>query len=192
MLERARRGLSFANVMSVLAVFIALGAGAYAALGKNSVGARQIKTEAVRAQEIKDGRVGSPELAEGAVGSGKLADGAVRGPKLATDAITADKIEDGSLHGDDIGEAEYFNFGADIGTVPAQTCDKSFVTGLPNDARDHLVLTPSHNDVTSFHLNYTAEWSDVPGEMVITTCNVSPTSVDDGTTHFNLLVLNAQ
>lgn len=182
MLQLARRGLSFANVMSVIAVFIALGAGAYASLGKNSVGSRQIKTGAVRAPEIKDGAVRAPEIK----------DGAVAGTELAGDAVSAREVEDGSLNGSDIGEAAYFNFAANVGSVSGQICAKTFVTGLPNDARDHLVLTPSHADVTSYYLTYSAEWSDTPGEMVLTTCNVGTGTVDDEITHFNLLVIDAQ
>lgn len=172
MLQRVKRGLSFANVMSVIAVFIALSAGAYAALGKDSVGARQIKANAVRPAEIKDG--------------------AVRGPEIKDGAVTASEVKDGSLTGADVGEASFFNFAANIGSVPAQTCNKAFVTGLPNDARDHLVLTPSHEDVNSYYLTYSAEWSTNPGEMVLTTCNVSASPVDDEVTHFNLLVIDAQ
>src|SRR5215212_2700302 len=49
MLERIRAQLSYANVMSTIAVFIVLGGGAYAAtkLPKNSVGTKQIKNGAV-------------------------------------------------------------------------------------------------------------------------------------------------
>ena len=45
-MERLRNSVSYANVMATIAVFLALGGGAYAALRlpKNSVGTRQIKT----------------------------------------------------------------------------------------------------------------------------------------------------
>jgi hypothetical protein len=48
--------LTFANVMSVTAVFIALGGSAVAVtqLPKDSVGTRQIKDGAVRSAEVKD------------------------------------------------------------------------------------------------------------------------------------------
>jgi hypothetical protein len=46
-MQRLRQRLSFANVMSVLAVFIALGgSGCYAALSKNSVGSKKNVAEA--------------------------------------------------------------------------------------------------------------------------------------------------
>lgn len=135
MLQRARLRLSFANVMSVIALFIALGSGAYAALGKNSVGARQIKAAAVRGSEIKDGAVRGTEIKDGSVVGADLADGGVTGAKLTGGAVTAGKVEDGSLTGADVGEAAFFNFAANIGSVSAQVCAKTFVTGLPDDAR---------------------------------------------------------
>jgi hypothetical protein len=57
MLRKLRSRLSYANVMSSIAVFIVLGGSAYAAtkLPKNSVGASQIKTGGVGSSEVKDG-----------------------------------------------------------------------------------------------------------------------------------------
>jgi len=54
-----RRHLTYANVMSTLAVFVVLGGGAYAAtqLPKNSVGPKQLKSNAVTAAKIKKNAV---------------------------------------------------------------------------------------------------------------------------------------
>ncbi len=53
-----RPKLSFANVVSVLALFVALGGSAYAFhLGKNSVGPKQLKKNAVTTAKIKDGAI---------------------------------------------------------------------------------------------------------------------------------------
>ena len=51
-----RSHLSFANVLSVLALFIALGGGAYAAavLPRNSVGPRQLQKGSVTSAKVKD------------------------------------------------------------------------------------------------------------------------------------------
>jgi hypothetical protein len=48
--------MRYANVMSTIAVFVALGGTGYAALKlpRNSVGAKQIRTAAVRSAEVKD------------------------------------------------------------------------------------------------------------------------------------------
>ena len=62
----ARERLTFANVMSVTAVFIALGGSAWA-LTRNSVGPRQIKPDAVRSSDIKENAVKSPHVANGSL-----------------------------------------------------------------------------------------------------------------------------
>jgi hypothetical protein len=57
MLRTLRSHLSYANVMSTIAVFIVLGGGAYAAvkLPKNSVGTKQLKNGAVTKQKLARG-----------------------------------------------------------------------------------------------------------------------------------------
>jgi hypothetical protein len=82
--QRFRSHLSFANVVSVMALFVALGGASYAAvsLPRNSVGPKQIKRRAVRGRHINDN--------------------AVSGSKIQPDAITGDKVKDGSLGSFDI------------------------------------------------------------------------------------------
>jgi hypothetical protein len=69
-----RRRLTFSNVVSFLALFVALSAGSYAAikLPANSVGAKQLKSKAVTSS------------------------------KLAANAVDASKVKDGSLTGADL------------------------------------------------------------------------------------------
>lgn len=74
-MKQIRKRLTYANVMSTLAVFIALGlSGAYAAekLAKNSVGAKQLKKNAVTAAKLKAGAVGTAKLKDGAVTGAKV------------------------------------------------------------------------------------------------------------------------
>jgi hypothetical protein len=58
-MKRLRPRLTYANVIATLALFLALGGGAYAAvqLPKNSVGAKQLKNNAVSSAKIKNGAV---------------------------------------------------------------------------------------------------------------------------------------
>ena len=68
MFNRIRGGLSFANIMSLVAVSIALGGTSYAAsLANNSVGSAQIKTGAVK----------NSDLGASAVTSGKVRNGSL-------------------------------------------------------------------------------------------------------------------
>jgi len=120
-----RTRLTYANVMSTLAVFLVLGGGAAVAatqLGKNTVGTKQLKKNAVTGAKIKNGSVNSAkvadgsltgtDLADGSIGSGdianaaiataKLADGAVGTAKLGDNAVNSAKVQDKSLKGGDI------------------------------------------------------------------------------------------
>ena len=66
----ARRIAAFLrnNVLGLIAIFIALAAGAYAAgLPKNSVKSKQIKAGAVKNAELADNAVTSPKVADGSL-----------------------------------------------------------------------------------------------------------------------------
>ena len=56
MFSKLRSGLTYANVMATVAVFLALGGGAYAAfkLPKGSVGSKQLKADAVTSSKVKN------------------------------------------------------------------------------------------------------------------------------------------
>ena len=68
MLRRIRSGFTYANAMATVAVFIALGAGAYAAgLGKNSVKSKQIKNGSVKGTDIHADAITSPKVKNGSL-----------------------------------------------------------------------------------------------------------------------------
>jgi len=104
LLQRARRRLTFANVTSAIALFIALGGTSYAALQlpANSVSAREIRTGAVGKSEVRTGGVGSSEVRTGAIRASEIRSdavreaeiraNAVRGEEIATDAVGAEEI----------------------------------------------------------------------------------------------------
>jgi len=89
--QQIRKRLSYANVMSSLAVFLVLGGGAaYAAqkigsseLKGGAVTTAKIKRNAVTAAKIKANAITTAKIAKGAVTNGRLADGAVSLEKLA-------------------------------------------------------------------------------------------------------------
>ncbi len=102
-----RSHLSFANLVSLIALFVALGGTTYAAvtLPKNSVGARQIKKNGVRAAEINRNAVGASELRSNAVASGDIADNGVGGADLADNSVGAGELADNSVGAGEIGDA---------------------------------------------------------------------------------------
>lgn len=89
MFARVRSALTYANVMATVAVFLALGGGAYAAvkLPKNSVGASQIKKNAVTSTKVKNGSLKKGDFAAGQLPAGALGPAGpagARGPAGAT------------------------------------------------------------------------------------------------------------
>lgn len=70
-----RERLNFANVMSCIAVFVALG-GSALALKANSVGSRAIKNEAVKGRDVKNESLKGIDLETNAVGSREIEEAA--------------------------------------------------------------------------------------------------------------------
>lgn len=62
-----RRHLSFANVTSLLALFIALGGTSYA-VAINSIGTKQIKNNSVRSSDVRNGTLSSRDVKRGSLG----------------------------------------------------------------------------------------------------------------------------
>jgi len=91
MRSRVRAALSYSNVMSTLALMLALGGTSYAAigLGKSSVTSRNIARGAVTSAKIKNGAVTSAKLAHGAVTAVAVKAGSLLGSDLAPGAIPA-------------------------------------------------------------------------------------------------------
>ena len=88
-MQRIRGKLSFANVMSMTAVMIALGGTSYAAikLPNNSVGSSQIKTGAVKNSDLGSSSVTSAKVKNGALLAQDFEAGQIpAGPQGATGA----------------------------------------------------------------------------------------------------------
>jgi hypothetical protein len=75
-MDRIRRHLSFANVVSVLALFIALGGTAWG-LAKNSVGSKQIRNGSVKKVDLHKHAVTHAKVAKNAIGTNNVRDGSL-------------------------------------------------------------------------------------------------------------------
>lgn len=75
-MNRTRGKITYANVVSTLALFLVLAGGtAFAAkemLPKNSVGAKQLKKEAVTGAKIKNGAITGPKIAAGTISGSNI------------------------------------------------------------------------------------------------------------------------
>jgi hypothetical protein len=132
MFKRLRGRMTYANVASSIALFVAVSTGgAYAA---NTVGSADIIDDSILSQDVNNGTLASIDLADNSVltakiaafavtnsdlapnsvGTGKIADGAVQttdvlanaitNAKIAPDAVTSPKIADGNVLTDDLAD----------------------------------------------------------------------------------------
>lgn len=101
-----RSKLTFANTVSLIALFAALGGTGYAAtqLSRNSVGPVQIKKNAVRAADV----------ARGAIGASEIRRNAVRSSEIRTGAVGASEVADGTLTAAEFGAGRVVGLNADL------------------------------------------------------------------------------
>lgn len=99
-MKNLRPRLTYANVMSSIAVFLLLGGGAAIAaknaLPKKSVGPKQLKRNAVTTAKLKKNAVSTAKIRNAAVTTAKLRDGAVNGAKVADGSIGGAEINSAS------------------------------------------------------------------------------------------------
>jgi len=95
-------------MVTILAFIVLGGGGAFAALGKNTIGTPQLKKnavkvgkigpEAVKAGKLAKNAVATNRLREGVVSTGKLGNLAVTGAKIAPNAITDTTIANNAVN----------------------------------------------------------------------------------------------
>jgi hypothetical protein len=103
MRQKLRPRLTFANVVSMIALFVALGGtGAWAT------------HEAIFSSDIVDGEVKAPDLANLGVTNPKLSSNSVRTGKVLDNNLQGIDIQDNSLTGNDVNEGT-------LGPVPSAT-----------------------------------------------------------------------
>jgi hypothetical protein len=101
-LRSVRSTLSYANVMATIAVFVALGGGAYAlTIPSNSIGSKQIKKNAVKSSEIKKNAVDSSEIEKNSVHSSEIEKNAVGSSEIKGSSVRSGEVEDFSLVAND-------------------------------------------------------------------------------------------
>src|SRR5687768_5785055 len=111
--DAVSRKLSYANVMSTLAVFLALGGGGFAiaaAVKKNSVKSPQVKNESLTNKDLKNGKaVGSDEVIDETLGAGDLGSASVGSDEIADGAVGSAEVADGAIQAADLAGDEPFH-----------------------------------------------------------------------------------
>ncbi len=85
-----RQRLTYANVVSTIALFLVLTGGVVYAASK--IGTKDIQRQAVTKKKLAPGAVKNGKLADGAVATAKLADAAVTNAKVKDDSIEPSKL----------------------------------------------------------------------------------------------------
>jgi hypothetical protein len=161
--KQIRKRLTYANVMSSIAVFLILGgATAFAAkkfgannLKANSVTTAKIKKNAVTAKKIKKDAVTTAKIKNGAVTAAKIAAGAVGTSQLANNAVSSEKIGAGAVGNSQTQLVKVFKAGAvpaigeeetsprvELGSVgPFHFYGKCFKNGVNIEEKTYIELT---------------------------------------------------
>ena len=211
MLRKLRRRLTYANVMSTLAVSLALAGGgtAVALSGSNTVFSDDIANDNFNSQsegqgglvasDLRAGSVGSSEVANGtlkaedyglgSVSGARIQDNNVTGLDIAEGAVFGGDIRDFALNDEDVGQATLVDFALNIGSLNAGDCEGLGISQVAQPG-DHMLLTPA--DDAHFAFDYRVFYNTNAGLPVVEACNRSGITRDDGTTHFSLLVFDAQ
>jgi hypothetical protein len=147
-MKRLKSHLSYANVMSSIAVFLLLGGATALAAKKNTqkVGTTQLKASAVTTNKIKNGAVANSKLAAGAVSTDKLADGSVVNSKIADGSVTNSKLGADSVTGDKVNEAT-------LGEVPAANSGNPYAFAKVNS--NGVVDAANAKGITSPNVSHT-------------------------------------
>jgi hypothetical protein len=98
--------LSYANVTSTLALFIAIsGATAFAAskLPDRSVGEFQLRPGAVTAEKIRKNAVTAPKIKAEAIKQGKIANGSITAAKLTLGSVSNGSLQEGVVTNSKLG-----------------------------------------------------------------------------------------
>lgn len=94
-MQRIRQRLTYANVVSTLALFLVLtGGAAYAA---KKIGSHELRGGAVTTAKIKRNAVTRSKIKAGAISAAKIANGAVTNARLANGSVSLEKLAPGFI-----------------------------------------------------------------------------------------------
>src|SRR4051812_15136186 len=166
-----RERLGYANVVATIALFVALGGGAYAVgIGKNSVKSKHIKDGEVRSSDVQDGGIAAADVAADAFGAGQVDEAALgqvpsaRAAESAGRAATADRATsaanaDNSETLDGIDSTEFVNGSANFGSGTAPIDDAetgASVLAIPGIGTVEMDCRPSVPFNAAFRLRNTS------------------------------------
>jgi hypothetical protein len=195
---KPRSRLSYANVVSTLALVLVLGGGsAYAA---NTIGSRDIIDGSIKSADLKDGKIKSVDIGADQVTGALIEPGAVLGPDLGSNAVDGSKVLDGTittadLAGDAVTSAKVTDnsigladlVGTDVttlvtvaaGFIPTGHCTNFQVTAGGAVAGQSVVVSTDAGleDGVVIH----AQGAMLNGHVLVDICNFTGHAMDDFT-----------
>jgi len=184
-----KRRPSFATVVALLALFIALGGPAEAQklLGRGDVNSRVVKDRSLTTRDLSrrtvrelrttpNGSITEAKIRNGAVTPGKLAAGAVGTGAIAGGAVGGAQIADGSISAADLGRF-WGRFRSTIGPIEAGECWSGEPAGLPPelagvDISNDLILVQPDDRWAERRVTFNVRASSTRGRFVLAACNV--------------------
>jgi hypothetical protein len=212
-----KRRPSFAVVVALLALFVALGGPAEAQrlLGKGSVTSKAVKDRTLKLRDLSrravsrlrtapnntiteaklaNGAVTPGKLATGAVGTAALADRSIGAVDLAANSVGAGQVADGSLQAPDLARF-WGRFSVQVPAIAPDACWSGEPTGLaPEQAgadisQDVVLVTPDARWPED-RLSFTVRSSSLPSRFVLAACNRVGASVDAFEAGFRYLIID--
>jgi hypothetical protein len=187
-MKHLKRQLTPANVLSCVALFVALSGAAYAAtaalpkksvktrhLAKGVVTTQKLRNGAVTAAKLRNGAVIGAKIAPGAVGSSQLADGGVRSADLGGGVVTTQKLKNGAVTGEKIANGAVTNSKLGTDSVTAGKIQEGAVTASK--------LAPGFNSQLVKNVSFVTKTSGVipiSSETVTAECPAGKQAIGGG------------
>jgi hypothetical protein len=154
-LRRVRRHLTFANIASGIALFVALGGGTAVALsGANTVFSDDIVNDQVFSADVRNdslsgGGLAAADLRAGSVATSEVADNSLGAVDLAPGSVGASEVTDSSLTGTDIVNGSLGP--TEFGTIPAARADNSATQTIAASTPTVISLDGEGFDTMNLH-----------------------------------------
>lgn len=174
---------SYANVVSTLALLVAVSGGAAVAageLGRNTVGTKQLKNDAVVSKKVEDGSLLSADFAAGQLPAGPQGPAGARGLQ-GLQGVQGVQGVPGNTGSPGANAASYVGFFNDQGNLNPYTCYKTNLQANGIKVGDTVILAPDYNGVVGPQIQVSAGRATVANNVPYTICNISGTVVGPST-----------
>jgi hypothetical protein len=179
-LAAVRQRLTFANVTSGLALFVALGGTGYAAatLPDNSVGTNQIRYHGVTNTDLAPDSVRSWQISKDAVGNSEIRPNAVKAWEIATDAVGGAEIRKNAVGTDELADGGVEPADLSAATKTAFTLGRAAVTKAGAAAGGNAKSAAPGATPGTYSITFDHDVSACQYSATLATVRATPTTTD--------------